>query len=226
MPVQLVQNTQSTQLTLQIAAIQTVCFLLAQAVVSQLRLYTEKKAIFLLSLINCFSFSHFLLSQYLERRINRITMVNIDTSELYSTCFSADVLCGNLQLQKVLLSLYRISATYRTEESTFAERNPEEGLARLLAHYKRGLSSLCMGRAMSALAISAVCCFWHREARCSSQKEVSGLCLGSGAASGVCRRGWGVAFCAAVSKGWVKWCCKQPLGAQRWHAVSLDMSVG
>lgn len=83
-------------------------------------------------------------------------MVNIDTSELYSTCFSADALCSNLQLQKLPLRPYCISATYRNEESMFAERNRVQDLARLLVYYEWCLRFLYMGRAMPALAESAV----------------------------------------------------------------------
>lgn len=75
-------------LILQTAVIGTVCLSLAQILIPHLRLYTDVQiGVFLLPANNCFSFSHFLLSLYIERRINGITVVNIDVRELYCTCF-------------------------------------------------------------------------------------------------------------------------------------------
>lgn len=102
-------------LILQTAVIGTVCLSLAQTLIPHLRLYNDVQiGVFLLSANNCFSFSHFLLSQYIERRINGITAVNIDVRELCYTCFSADVLqCRNLQLEKLATKVtQRIPATH------------------------------------------------------------------------------------------------------------------
>lgn len=103
-------------LILQTAVIGTVCLSLTQTLVPHLRLYTDIQiGVFLLSANNCFSFFHFLLSQYIERRINGTTVVNIDVRELYCTCFSADMLqCRNLQLEKLTSEVtQRIPATHR-----------------------------------------------------------------------------------------------------------------
>lgn len=80
--------------------------------IPHLRVYTDVQiGIFLLSVNNCFSFSHFLLSQYVERRINGITVVNIDVRGLYDTCFRQ---CRNLQLEKLATKVtQRIPATHR-----------------------------------------------------------------------------------------------------------------
>lgn len=96
---------------LQTAVIGTICLSLVQTLVLHLRLYIEVQiGIFLLSANSCFSFSHFLLSQYIERRINGITVVNIDVTELYCTCFFQ---CRNLQLEKLATKVtQRIPATH------------------------------------------------------------------------------------------------------------------
>lgn len=97
-------------LILQTAVIGTVCLSQAQTLIPHLRLQTDvQTGIFLLSANNCFSSSHFLLSQYIETRINGITVVNIDVKELCTvlvfqqTCFGA----GTYSLKNCPLRLYR-----------------------------------------------------------------------------------------------------------------------
>lgn len=68
----------------------------------------------------------------------------------------------------------------------FAERNRVQDLAILLVYYEWCLRFLYMGRAMPALAESAVLTLGGKV---QYPEEVSRHCLGSGAASGVCRCG-------------------------------------